>query len=107
MIGSLLVESLILGLLGGVLGVAIAYNGVRLLVAMGPANLPRLSEIWVDARTLGFTLLLSLVSSLLFGLIPALKYAGGRTSLALGSVSRTTSASRERHGARNLLVAGQ
>jgi predicted permease len=103
----LLVESLMLGLMGGVLGVAVAYNGVRFLVAMGPANLPRLSEISVDARTLGFTLLLALVSSLFFGLIPALKYAGPRSALALASVSRTTSASRARHRARNLLVIGQ
>ena len=103
----LLVESLLLGLMGGVLGVVVAFNGVRFLVAMGPANLPRLSEISVDARTLGFTLLLSLTSSLLFGLIPALKYAGPRTALALKSVGRTIGASRERHRARNLLVIGQ
>src|SRR5579859_7897064 len=103
----LLVESLILGLTGGVLGVVVAYNGVRFLVALGPANLPRLSEISVDDRTLGFTLLLSLASSLLFGLIPALKYAGPRTALALKSIGRTTSTSRERHRARNLLVIGQ
>ncbi|HEX8766513.1 MAG TPA: FtsX-like permease family protein, partial [Candidatus Acidoferrum sp.] len=103
----LLVESLTLGLMGGALGVVVAFNGVRFLVAMGPANLPRLSEISVDARTLGFTLLLSLASSLLFGLIPALKYAGPRTSLALQSGGRTIGASRERHRARNLLVIGQ
>lgn len=106
-IRALLVESLMLGVAGGVLGVVVAYNGVRFLVLMGPANLPRLSEISVDARTLGFTLLLSLVSSLFFGLIPALKYAGPRTSLVLQSVGRTTSTSRERHSARNLLVIGQ
>ena len=103
----LLVESLLLGLMGGVAGVAVAYNGVRFLVVMAPANLPRLSEISVDTRTLGFTLLLSLVSSLWFGLIPALKYGGPRTSLCLGSVGRASSTSRERHRARNLLVVGQ
>ncbi|PYT83355.1 MAG: multidrug ABC transporter substrate-binding protein [Acidobacteria bacterium] len=102
-----LVESLLLGLMGGMLGVAVAYNGVRFLVAMGPANLPRLSEISVDAPTLGFILLLSVVSSLFFGLIPALKYAGPQTSLVLVSAGRTTSTSRERHRARNLLVIGQ
>ena len=107
MIRGLLVESLILGLLGGVLGVAIAYNGVRFLVAMGPSNLPRLSEISVDSRTLGFTLLLSLISSLLFGLIPSLKYAGPKASLALQSAGRSVSVNRERHRARNLLVIGQ
>jgi predicted permease len=103
----LLVESLMLGLMGGVVGVALAYASVRFLLAVGPANLPRLSEISIDARTLGFTLLLSVLSGLLFGLIPALKYAGPRTSLALRSAGRTISVSRERHRARNLLVVGQ
>jgi predicted permease len=103
----LLVESVMLGLLGGVLGVALAYAGVRFLLATGPSNLPRLSEISMDARTLGFTLLLSVLSGLLFGLIPALKYAGPRTSLALRSAGRSISVSRERHRARNLLVVGQ
>jgi predicted permease len=107
MVRALLVESLMLGLTGGVLGAVVAYNGVRFLVAMGPANLPRLSEITVDTRTLGFTLLLALASSLLFGFIPALKYVGPRTSLAVASVSRTTSTSRERHRARSLLVMAQ
>src|SRR5215472_1526196 len=103
----LLVESVVLGLIGGVIGVGLAYAGVRFLVAAGPANLPRLDEISIDSRTLGFTLVLSVLSGLLFGLIPALKYAGPRTSLALGSAGRTISASRERHRARNLLVVGQ
>jgi predicted permease len=103
----LLVESVMLGLIGGIVGVVLAYLGVRFLVLLGPANLPRLNEISIDARTLGFTLVLSVLSGLLFGLIPALKYAGPRTSLALRSVGRTISASRERHRARNLLVVGQ
>jgi len=103
----LLVESMVLGLNGGVIGVGLACAGVRFLLAIGPANLPRLDEISIDGRTLGFTLVLSVLSGLLFGLIPALKYAGPRTSLALGSAGRTISASRERHRARNLLVVGQ
>jgi putative ABC transport system permease protein len=103
----LLLESVLLGLLGGALGAGLAYEGLRLLVAMGPANLPRLSEISLDARALAFTLILSLLSGLLFGLIPALKYAGPRISLALRSAGRTSSASRERHRARNILVVAQ
>ena len=103
----LLAESVILGLMGGVSGVGLAYAGVRFLVAAGPANLPRLNEISIDARTLGFTLVLSVLSGLLFGLLPALKYAGPRTSAALRSAGRTISPSRERHRARNLLVVGQ
>lgn len=104
---SLLVESLMLGLMGGVIGIGLAYAGVRFLVAMGPSNLPRLNEISLDAWTLAFTLILSVLSGLLFGLIPALRYARPRTGSALQSAGRTVSVSRERHRARNLLVVGQ
>ncbi|HYL61718.1 MAG TPA: ABC transporter permease [Candidatus Methylomirabilis sp.] len=107
LVRGLLVESVMLGLLGGVLGVGLADAGVGLLLAMGPANLPRLSEISMDARTLVFTLVLSVLSGLLFGVIPALKYAGPQSSLELRSAGRTISASRERRRARNLLVVGQ
>ncbi len=103
----LLLESSLIGLMGGMLGLGLAHEGLRLLVAIGPANLPRLSEISIDARTLGFTLALSLLSGLLFGLIPALKYAGPGISLALRSAGRTSSVSRERHRARNVLVVAQ
>ena len=72
----LLLESVALGLIGGVLGIGIAYEGLRLLAAIGPANLPRLSEISLDGRSVGFTLALSLLSGLLFGSIPVLRYAG-------------------------------
>jgi predicted permease len=67
----LLVESVLLGLLGGLLSIAIAWAGLRLLVAFGPTNLPRLAEISLDARSLAFTFLLAVVSGLLFGAIPA------------------------------------
>ncbi len=103
----LLVECVMLGLLGGALGVGLAYAGVRILVATAPVNLPRLSEIAIDARTLGFALFLSVLAGLLFGVIPALKYARQRTTLTLQSAGRTISVSRERHRARNLLVIGQ
>ena len=103
----LLIESLMLGLMGGTLGAALANGGVRLLLAIGPANLPRLSEISLDARALGFTVLLSLLSGLLFGLVPALKYSGSRASLTLGSAGRSMSMSRERYRARSILAVGQ
>jgi predicted permease len=106
-ISGLLVESVMLGLLGGIVGIGLAYAGVRFLAAIGPAKLPRLSEISMDARTLGFAFLISVLSGLLFGLVPALKYAGPRASLELRSAGRTISVSRERHRARNLLVVGQ
>jgi predicted permease len=105
---ALLVESVMLGLMGGVLGMGIAYGGVKVLMAIGPANLPRLQEIAVDWRTLVFGLSLSVLSGLLFGLIPALKYGRSRgTALSRAVAGRTTSVSRERHRARNILVIGQ
>ena len=103
----LLLESVLLGLMGGVFGLVLAYAGLRFLVALGPATLPRLGEISIDPRALAFTAAVSLGSGLLFGLIPALKYAGPRISMALGSAGRTASVSRERHRARNLLVVAQ
>src|ERR1700691_827622 len=103
----LLVESVMLGIIGRFAGVGLAYVGVRSLVAIGPSNLPRLNEIAIDARGLGFTFVLSVLSGLLFGLIPALKYTGPPSSLALQSAGRTISVSRDRHRARNLLVVGQ
>jgi predicted permease len=104
---SLLAESVLLGLMGGALGVGLAYAGLRVLRAIGPTNLPRLSEISLDARTLGFTAALSLVSGVLFGLIPALKYAGPRMSVALSSIGRTATTGRDRHRVRNVLVVVQ
>jgi predicted permease len=103
----LLVESVLLGLAGGALGVGVAVAGLRLLATIGPANLPRLTEISFDARALVFTLMLSLLSGFLFGLIPALRYAGPKISAALGSAGRTASVNRQRHRTRNLLVIGQ
>ena len=103
----LLVESVILGVLGGLVGVGLAYAGVRFLVAMGPSTLPRLNEISIDAQTLAFTFALSVLSGLFFGLIPALKYGGPRSGSALPSAGRTMSVGREQHSAQNLLVIGQ
>lgn len=103
----LLVESVSLGLMGGALAVGVAYAGLRLLVAIGPAELPRLSEVSLDVPALGFTLVLSVLSGLLFGSIPVLKYARARVSATMGSANRTASASRARHRSRNVLVVAQ
>jgi len=104
---ALLVESVILGLLGGLLGLGLAGAGLRLLLDVGPANLPRLAEISLGARTLGFMVILSVSSALLFGLISALKFTRPGIESALGTESRTASASRERLRVRNALVVAQ
>jgi predicted permease len=102
----LLQESLVLGLLGGVLGLGVAYAALRMLAAIGPESLPRLEEITIDPAVLGFALAASLLSGLLFGVIPVLKYSGPRFITALRG-ARTASHSRERHRARNTLVVVQ
>jgi predicted permease len=106
-VGALLVESVMLGLLGGVLAIAVAQCGLRLLVAIGPANLPRLGEIALDPRALAFALSLSIFSGLFFGSIPALKYIRPGISTVLRGAGRAASVSRERHRARNVLVVAQ
>jgi len=103
----LLLESVLLGLMGGVLGLGLAYAGLRFLMSLQPASLPRLDEISIDPRVLGFTLIVSLLSGLLFGMIPAFKYAGARISNALHGGGRNSSQSRERHRTRNILVVAQ
>jgi putative ABC transport system permease protein len=100
----LMVESLTLGLIGGVLGVGLAYGGLRVLLAFPPANLPRLNEIAIDLPVLGFALGVSLVSGLIFGLVPILRVA--RPSLAsLGG--RWASAGKNQHRSQNVLVVVQ
>jgi predicted permease len=103
----LLTESVSLGMMGGVIAVGVAYAGLRLLTAVGPADLPRLSEVSLDVRALGFALLLSVLSGLLFGSIPVLKYARAKASTAIGSANRTASAGRVRQRSRNVLVVAQ
>jgi len=103
----LLLESVTLGLLGGAAGVAVAYAGLRLLTAIGPGNLPRLSEISLDGRSVAFTLILSVFSGLLFGAIPVARYAASRQRTILPGTARTSSVSRERQRGRNLLVMAQ
>src|SRR4029079_9900821 len=103
----MLFESLTLGIMGGVLGLGLAYAAVRILVAKGRATLPRLTEIGIDPLVLVFTLGVSLFAGLLFGIIPVLKYAGPHLATALRAGGRSLSSSRERHRARNTLVVVQ
>jgi ABC-type antimicrobial peptide transport system permease subunit len=103
----LLIESGMLGITGGFVAAGLAHAGLHLLVAIGPGQLPRLNEIELDSRALAFTLLLSLLSTLFLGLIPALKYVRPQVAEALRSAGRTASVSRERHRTRNILVGAQ
>ena len=102
--GVLLTESVFLGLLGGIVGLGFAYLALRVLVASAPAYLPRLDEIALDPVVILFTLAVSLVAGLFFGLIPVFKYASPNGNAALRAGGRTLSHSKERHRARNTLV---
>jgi predicted permease len=103
----LLLESLTLGLLGGAAGVAVAFAGLRLLTAIGPAELPRLSEISLDGWSVAFTLILSVLSGLFFGAVPVLRYAPSRQRMTVLGGTRSMSVSREGQRGRNLLVVAQ
>lgn len=103
----MLSECALLALIGGTAGIGIAMGGLQLLTAIGPANLPRLHEITLDVRSIAFSLVLSVVSALLFGTIAASKLMRPAASLSHASAGRTASASRERQRVRNLLVVAQ
>jgi predicted permease len=103
----LLAESIVLGLVGGVAGLGVAYAAVRALLALAPGNLPRLDNIAIDPLVLLFTLAVSIIAGLLFGAIPVFKYAGPNVAPALRGGGRNASASRERHRARSTLVVVQ
>jgi predicted permease len=103
----LLTESVVLGLLGGALGVAVAYVGLRVLRTMGSSSLPRMEEIAIDQSVLLFAGGVSFLSALLFGLLPVLRYARPQLSAALRSEARGSSGSREHLRARGVLVVVQ
>lgn len=103
----MMMESLALGTLGGAIGVLISYGALKLLVRIGPANLPRREEITIDGAVLAFSLLASILSAVVFGLIPIFRYAGSRVATTLRTGGRTMSEGRERHRTRGALVVVQ
>jgi putative ABC transport system permease protein len=103
----LLSESLVLGLLGGAAGLALADAGVRFLVSTAPRGLPRVSEIAVDPTVILFTAAISVLTGVLFGLLPMIRFARPQLSSALKEGGRLSSAGRERHRARNALVVAE
>jgi putative ABC transport system permease protein len=103
----LLTESLLLAVAGGLCGLMLAVWGVRGLVLAAPASVPRLDAVGIDARVLGFTLGVTLLTGILFGVAPALHAL--RTNLAgvLTDGGRAGTAGGRRQQARRALVTGQ
>jgi predicted permease len=105
--GGILIESLILGLAASIVGLALAFGALRILVAMAPTGLPRLHEITIDFPVLLFTVGIALFVSFGIGMIPAIKYTRANLRSALSESGRGQSQSREHQRARKVLVAVQ
>ena len=100
----LLTESLLISFTGGALGLALAYGGVRALVSLLPADFPRAHDIHVSGPVLAFTLLVSFITGILFGLAPALQASRTDPKEGLQKSGRTSTASRNQGRLRNALV---
>jgi len=102
-IRQLLTESILLGMLGGAFGLFLAYLGIRLLVSLSPSDIPRLGEINLDGRVLGWTVGISLATGLISGLLPALQSSKPNLNETLQESGRGTDSS-HRHRVRSFLV---
>ncbi len=100
----LLTESLVLASAGGVLGLIVAYWGVDLLLAIAPESIPRMDEVGLDLRVASFSIVMSVVVGVFFGLAPALQAARTEVADALKDGGRTGTA---RSGVRSVLVVAE
>ena len=99
----LVVESLLLSVTGGALGILVAWWGVGVLTTLAPSSIPRLENVAVDPVVLGFMLALSVASGLLFGIFPALR----TSKAALGSTARGAARAVSHGRSRHLLVVAE
>jgi putative ABC transport system permease protein len=100
----LLTESMLLSLISGSFGLLVALWGINLLVAFGPADLPRVKEVTIDLRVLGFTLAVSLLTGILFGLLPALQASRLNLTERLKAGGRSATSGINRQRLRGFLV---
>jgi len=103
----LLTESMLLSVTSGTLGLLVAIWGIDLLLALSPADLPRVKEITIDLRVLGFTLGVSLLTGILFGLLPALQASRPNLNERLKTGGRSASSGISRQRVRSFLVVGE
>jgi putative ABC transport system permease protein len=103
----LLTESILISLLGGAGAVLLAVWSTKVLVALKPENLPRLQEIGIDVRVLGFTFGISLLTGVIFGLLPAWSAARSGVSEGLKEGGRSATAGSARQRLRSMFVVGE
>jgi putative ABC transport system permease protein len=107
LVRQMLTETLLLFLAGGLVGLLLAYWGVRALIALNPDGIPRSQEVRLDGRVLLFTLAVSLATGLLFGLVPALAGTGRRLGEALKEGGRAVAGGVRGRLVRDALVLAQ
>jgi predicted permease len=108
LIRQLLTESVLLSMAGGLLGLGLGYLGVRALLAINPGNIPRIgergSEVMLDWRVFAFTLVVSLLTGILFGLVPALNASRADLNLTLKESGQRSGGGLRQNKARSILV---
>lgn len=106
-IRQLLTESVLLALAGGVLGLLLAVAAIYVLFYINPQSIPRLEEVGIDVRVLGFTFLVSLLTGILFGIAPAIQASTGDINETLKEETGKTSAGLHKSRIRNVLVVSE
>jgi putative ABC transport system permease protein len=107
LVRQLLVESVMLALVGGALGLFLAWLSVRVLVAVNPGNVPRIAELSIDGRVIVFTMIVSLGTGIVFGLVPALQLSRDSLHVTLKEGGRSGTADKKGQLIRRLLVIGE
>jgi|KBSMisStandDraft_5_1062788.scaffolds.fasta_scaffold25055_3 putative ABC transport system permease protein len=104
LVRQMLTESTVLAVLGGIAGMALAYYGVRVLVALAPANLPRIDEVQIDNGVMWFGAVVSVLTGMIFGVLPAWRLTQSDPQQVLKAGATTTTESRSSRRLRTSLV---
>lgn len=107
LVGQLFTESLLLGLGGALVGITIAFAAVRAFLSLMPDGLPRVASVQIDARVLLFAAISGVLTAVIFGLLPALRFARGKLANPLRSASRGVIGGRGAQTLRNAIVVGE
>ena len=107
LIRQLLVESMMLAIVGGVMGLGLAWLGVKGVIALQPANVPRISELRMDGTVALFTLGVAVFTGLLFGVAPAVQTSRTNLQETLKEGGRSGTADRSGHALRRVLVVAE